>query len=108
MMNTNGLARGYMSKNKSGEDFLLHVGKCAERQLKEWDDRYEVNIMKLANYEFVVIGEEKYYHMQLTIEEIRLLQGKSPYALNQEIWTELENQGLAIVRGFGNYVERVL
>ncbi|MFD1851414.1 hypothetical protein [Oceanobacillus bengalensis] len=107
-MNINGMARGYMAKKLGGEDFLLHVGECVERQLKEWNDRYKVNIMKLADYEFVVIYEEKYYHVQLTKEEIELLQKQSPYALDREIWKELENQGLVIVRGVGNYIERVL
>ncbi|WP_143469661.1 hypothetical protein [Lentibacillus sediminis] len=98
-----------MSKNLKAEEFLLHVGgNCVERQLKEWDDNFEVNIMKFKDYVFVVKNGEKYYEMTLSEEDVESLKNRSPYALDREIWMELKGQGVAVFDGYGDYLERVL
>lgn len=108
-MNINGPGRGYMARSKSGEEFLLHIAQVIELQLKEWSEDYEeVIVMKLADYELIVRNKEDYYHVQLSPEEIESLQKKSPFSLDQKVWKELEQQGLPIVRGVGNYIDAVL
>lgn len=106
-MNTNAMIRSYMAKHKSSEEYLLHVGRCIERQLQEWNVNYAVNIMKFKNYEFVVKNGEIYYHTQLLEDEIEELKDKGPYALDRKIWVELARKGLEIKMGYGNYLERI-
>ncbi|PAV27938.1 hypothetical protein CIL05_18875 [Virgibacillus profundi] len=108
MMNSSGWVRGYMSKSYSGEDFLIHVGTTIERQLKEWDEGYEVNIMKFRDYVFVVKKGDRYYEMKLAEKEVEMLKDKSPYSLDRRIWVELERQVIQFLEGYGNYVGRVL
>lgn len=107
-MNISGFTRGILAKNYSSEKYLLHVCDVIERQLKEWDDEYEVMAMKLVDYELVVKKENKYYEMVLSEKDIETLQNKSPFSLDRHVWKELERQGLEIVRGYGNYIESVM
>ena len=107
-MDINELERSSIAKFQSGEDFLIHVAEFMERQLKEWDNIYEVFVMKLANYDFIVKNEEKYYEVQLSEDDIASLQKSGPYELDRKLWKELENQGLPIIKGTGNYIEKVL
>lgn len=107
-MNISGVARSYMSRHLGEEDFLIHVSKTVERQLQEWDENYEVIIMKFSNYEWNVKIDERYYHIELSDEEVKELQHRDPYALDRKLWKELQEQGLKIVRGFGNYLDFVL
>ena len=95
-MNSNGFARGLMAKNSNEVDFLKHVASVVERQLKEWDEKYEVMVIKGLHYEFVVNHNDDFYHLQLSDQDIHELQKKSPYALDRKIWRELENQGLKL------------
>jgi hypothetical protein len=85
-MNMNGMARGYMACNLSVEDFLIHVAKVTEAQLKEWDGEYEVILMKLANYELVIKINELNYYVTLSQKELHCLQKKDPFALDRKIW----------------------
>lgn len=107
-MNSSGWMRGYMAKSYSAEDFIIHVGTTIEDQLQEWDPAYAVNIMKMRDYIFVVRKEETFYEMTLTEEEVEVLQNRSPYSLDWEIWTELEEQGIEVKRGYGNYIDYVM
>ncbi|OLO28587.1 hypothetical protein BTR23_17805 [Alkalihalophilus pseudofirmus] len=107
-MDINGMARAYMVRNHSSEEFLLHVANVIERQLKEWNDAYEVMVMKLENYEVVVKEKEKFYHVHLNEQEIEGLQKQGPYELDRKVWREIVNQGLPIIRGTGNYIDLVL
>ncbi|WP_154663566.1 hypothetical protein [Neobacillus dielmonensis] len=107
-MNISGFARGLMSKNYSTERFLLHVANCVEGQLKEWDEKYEVLVLKLKNYEFIVKMGDQDYYLPLPEEEIAALQQMGAFALDRRVWRELENQGLPIQRGHGNYINYVL
>ena len=97
-----------MAKSYDGESFLLHVAEVIERQLKEWDESYEVIVMKLIDYEVVVKEENRSYELLLTEDALLTLQQKSPYALDRYLWLELEKQGLEIVRGNGDYIESVM
>ena len=107
-MNRNGFARGLMAKNYSGEKFLLHVSDVIERQLKEWNDAYEVMVMKLVDYEFVVKKDNGYYELMISEKELDTLQATAPFALDRHVWKELEKQGVEIVRGYGDYIESVM
>ncbi|MCQ6279664.1 hypothetical protein [Bacillus sp. EB600] len=107
-MNINKLARGYLSTNLSGEEFLEYVASAIEQQLKEWDKSYEVFVMQLTNYEVMIKNGDQYYHVQLTVNELDSLQKSSPFQLDRKVWSELEKQELPIIRGTGNYIETVL
>ncbi|GHH99215.1 hypothetical protein [Neobacillus kokaensis] len=107
-MNINGFARGLMARNCTEERFLIHVATCVEQQLQEWDAQFEVMVMKLKEYEiFVKYGDDD-YHLRISEEDVSTLQKTGPYHLDQKIWRELENQGLKILEGFGNYLDTVL
>ncbi|MDQ0484049.1 hypothetical protein [Guptibacillus hwajinpoensis] len=107
-MNSNGFIRGLMAKDYSREKFLLHVADVIERQLKEWSEVYEVMVMKLVNYEFVVKMDNRYYEVVISEKELDTLQATAPFALDRFVWKELEKQGIEIVRGYGDYIERVM
>lgn len=106
-MNTSGVFRGYMSKSFNGEKFIELVADTIERQLQEWDSKYEVFLMKLANYEIMIKNKETYYHVGISVQELDFLQNKSPFSLDRKIWLELQNQGLQIKKGYGDYIEKV-
>lgn len=106
-MNISGFARGLMAKNYCAEKFLLHVANCIEGQLKEWDENYEVILMKMQDYEFIVRKGVEEYHTLLTENDIEILKQSGPFQLDRKIWKDLENQGLPILKGFGNYLETI-
>ena len=106
-MNISGVIRGYMSKNMSVEEFIVHVATLMEKQLKEWDENYEVYVMKLADYEVVVKNNDTYYGVDISEFEIDFLQNKSPFSLDKKLCAELEKQGLNILRGYGDYLDKV-
>jgi uncharacterized protein YqgQ len=107
-MNINGEARKNVARNLSREEFLKYVATAIERQLKEWDENYEVYVMKLKKYEIVIYHGDQYYHVKLAENELDSLQKTSPLELDRKVWKELEKQGLPIIRGKGNYIEMVL
>ncbi|GIN61790.1 hypothetical protein J27TS8_17830 [Robertmurraya siralis] len=106
-MNISGAARSYMAKYFNEEDFLIHVSKTIERQLQEWDNSYKVMIMKLENYLWTARNVDNDYELLLSEHEINVLQKKDPYALDREIWNELQKQGLMILNGYGNYLDQI-
>lgn len=106
-MNTSGWIRGMIAKNYENEAFLLFVGEGIERQLQEWDEKYAVNIMKLADYHFIVKNGETYYETVISKSRIAELQAVSSFALDAEIWSGLERDGLTIIKGYGNYLDYV-
>ncbi|WP_409250685.1 hypothetical protein V1502_10950 [Bacillus sp. SCS-153A] len=107
-MNINNIVRTYMAQIMNDEDFLKHVAELIERQLHEWDLDYKVYIMKLKDYEVVVKNNEQYYEVKLSNQELEVLRFKGLYNLDHRIWTELMDQGLPIMEGYGNYMETVL
>ncbi|KMM39176.1 hypothetical protein [Guptibacillus hwajinpoensis] len=107
-MNSNGFARGLLAKHYNGEKFLLHVADVIERQLKEWSVVYEVMVMKLSDYKIVVKKDNRYYELVISEKELDTLQATAPFALDRFVWKELEKQGIEIVRGYGDYIERVM
>lgn len=96
-----------MSKNMSGEKFLEVVASTMEKQLKEWDENYEVMVMKLINYEVVIKNQETYYHIELTEDELKSLQDRGAFSVDRTLWAEFEKQGLQLIRGYGNYLDYV-
>ncbi|WP_019241722.1 MULTISPECIES: hypothetical protein [Bacillus] len=107
-MNINGMVRGFISKEYDPEYFLKHIAITIEHQLKEWDPYYEVLIMKMVDYHFIVKNKGEYYTIIISEEEVRNLQKKDLFALDQFIWKELTRQGVILYKGYGNYLENVL
>lgn len=107
-MNVSGWKRSYVSRFYSNDDFLIRVASDIEQQLQEWDENYQVYILKLKNYKLNVKNGERYYHMQLDEEEVDSLQRKSPFSLDVKIWKELEKEGLIILKGYGDYLDSIL
>lgn len=107
-MNINSVVRTYMAQIMNDEDFLRHVAEIIERQLHEWNLDYSVYIMKFKDYEVVVKYNEQYYEVNLTEQELEILRIKGLYKLDHKIWTELIDQGLTVMEGYGNYMETVL
>lgn len=107
-MNVSESKRELIARNMDTEDFVLFISRVIEHQLQEWDEQYEVHVLKLKNYKWIV----KYGHLRYVVEivesEIQSLQKRDPFGLDQRIWRELEGLGLPIVRGVGNYLEYVL
>jgi len=106
-MNTSGFLRGMMAKGTDPERFIIHVANCVERELKQWDENYRVVMMKLQNYEIYINYEDTSYHLTISEDELVELKQKGPYSLNQRIWFDLQNQGMEIVMGYGNYLEYI-
>jgi hypothetical protein len=107
-MNINGLERRHNARKMKGDDFLKYVATEMENQLKEWDEEYEVMIMKLANYEFIVKNKQRYYEVTLSEDKLTILQKEDPYAIDKKLWKKLQNKGLPIIKGKGNYMDFVL
>ncbi|MEH7226672.1 hypothetical protein V7112_22980 [Bacillus sp. JJ1566] len=103
-MNTSGFIRGMISKNMEGEKFLIHVATCIEQELQERDPDFKVIVMKLKNYELFVTGKQESLQLTITETELTALQQRGPYALDRKIWRDLEQQGLQIIHGSGNYL----
>ncbi|MCC3359127.1 hypothetical protein [Bacillus sp. REN16] len=106
-MNTSGFIRGLMSRNMEGEKFFIHVATFIEQQLQEWDPDFKVFVMMLENYEMFVTGKQESLQLTMTDTEIITLQQRDPYALDRKIWREMEQEGLQIRRGSGNYLSYV-
>lgn len=106
-MNASVWIRGIMSKNVSGEEFIIHVCTCIERQLQEWDPKFEVFLMKMKDYEIHIRNESEFYHTSVSELVLKELQDKSPFALDRKIWQDLIDQGLETIEGTGNYLEYV-
>lgn len=106
-MNVMGFIRGLMSKNMDNESFFIRVAETVEAQLKEWDENYEVMVMKLKDYEFYVYRGETSCHVSISEQEAAALQDKSPFSLDYKIWRSLEEQGLEVLSGYGDYIDKV-
>ncbi len=106
-MNVSAIMREMIAKSRNNEQFLLHVAELIETQLKEWDNRYEVFVMLLKNYEIAVKLGEQYYHTSISNEEIGALKKEGPFALDRKLWTALQKEGLPIKESQGNYLQLV-
>ncbi|WP_338448121.1 hypothetical protein R4Z09_17970 [Niallia oryzisoli] len=107
-MEINGPERRSLAQNMTLEDFFIHVATDIERQLKEWDIDYEVMVMKLEDYEFIVKYHEAYCEISFSENIIKTLQRKDPYEIDRKIWKELQNKGISIVKGKGNYIDFIM
>lgn len=110
-MNVSGEGRKNVAHNLRREEFLKYVATAIEKQLKEWDENYEVYVMKLKKYEIMINNGEHYYHVKLAENELDSLQKASPFELDRKVWKELIKQELPIKRGEGdegNYIDMVL
>ncbi len=86
------------------EKFFIHVATFIEQELQERDPDVKVIVMKLKNYVLFVTGKQDSYQLTITETELTTLQQRGPYALDRKIWRDLEQQGLQIIRGSGNYL----
>jgi len=107
-MNVSGMIRGYMSKNMDGEKFFIKEADIIEKQLQEWNPEYQVLLLKLKDYHFIVKKGDDSYEVTITEQELAQLQDRSPFSLDRKIWLALQNQGLQIIKGYGNYIDYCL
>lgn len=107
-MNINGMTRNYLSLNLGAEDFLQHVASTIELQLREWDEAYEVFVLKFTDYQLSVKHNEMYFDIHIDEKELSELHKRGAYDLDRKLWNELMKQKLPIQKGFGNYIEYVL
>ncbi|WP_394233508.1 hypothetical protein [Niallia oryzisoli] len=107
-MEINRPERRSMADAMSSEEFLIQVATDIEKQLQEWNPDYEVIVMKLENYEFVVKIHEEYYEMNFSEIMLETLQKKDPFELDRTIWQELQNKGISIIKGTGNYIDFIM
>ena len=106
-MNSTGFIRGYMAKNMEKEKFLEHVVWVLERQLQEWDDSYQVNIIKRDDFIISVQKNNVTIGVTICASKLASLQAASPYALDRYLWTELKDKGLQLKVKNGNYLDYV-
>lgn len=106
-MNINVIARGMMIKSYTPEDFIQHVASTIEGQLQEWDAKYEVFLMKFQDYQLVVKRGNMYYDVFITENAVAYLQAQGAFMLDRVIWLALQEQGLPICKGLGNYMDSV-
>src|SRR5690625_1200523 len=101
--------RGMMAKAMETDQFMKHVVTTINRQLKLWNDGYEISLLQdlLGQnfYKIVVKIEDKVLQINLQCTDVEHLQAKWPYALDQHIWRRLANKGLVIETSNGNYLE---
>ncbi|OLN21601.1 hypothetical protein BTO30_14050 [Domibacillus antri] len=98
-MNTSGMLRGYLAKVMDQESFFFHVINCMEKQLVDWGS----DPLLLFNWEkkeknvsgsFIIDGF--LYEFSLGKEQLKLLQQRSPYAVDRMIWEELISNGFVL------------
>ncbi|TYS18506.1 hypothetical protein FZC78_02920 [Rossellomorea vietnamensis] len=106
-MQTNGIVRSYMQQVMSSEDFLKYVAGIMENQLHEWDVNYEVFVMKWPDYEMVVKNGEKYYHAELSVQDLEVLHLKGLFELDKRLWIDLMEKVLPFGDDYGNYLSTV-
>lgn len=107
-MNVSGFIRGYMSKNMTGETFFMKVADTIEKQLQEWDSTYHVLLLKLKDYVLIVQKGETSYELTISEQELAQHQSRSPFSLDHKIWCVLQQEGLQIVKGKGNYIDHCI
>jgi len=109
-LNSTGFVRGMMSKSFEVDDYLKHVVTTIGRQLKLWDERYEVRLLQdlldETSYDVIVNLADKTYQVKLELAQVAALQDHSPYTLDRHIWESLLNKGLVIEKTDGNYLEK--
>jgi len=54
-----------------------------------------------------VKNHETYYEVKLAEEDVEELKNAGPFILDKKLWTELEKQELQILRGYGDYLDKV-
>ena len=106
-MNISRMARRSIAKNFSTDDYFQHVASVIECQLQEWNEKYEVFLMKFQDYQFTVKNGNLYYDVFLPEEEVAKLQAQGTFALDRVIWSELKKQEMPIYEGFGDYLDSV-
>lgn len=100
--------RDHNLQKMSSEELLRHIAELMEVQLKEWDKRFEVMVMKLVNYEWVVKFNDQFFHTEISDQEIEDLRKEGLFAIDRKLWKDIEQQGLQLIMGFGNYLDFVL
>ncbi|AJD92936.1 hypothetical protein JMA_36190 [Jeotgalibacillus malaysiensis] len=106
-MNASGMLRGYASKAMPNDAYFAHVTKTMEKQLKQWDSDYELFVNTTDGYRIAVLLGEKRYASALSVEEWDTLQQNAPFSVDRAIWQQLQEQGLEVKTGFGDYIEKV-
>ncbi|TFE01519.1 hypothetical protein [Jeotgalibacillus salarius] len=107
-MNASGMLRGYASKAMPNDAFFNHVTTTMEKQLKQWNPDYELLVNTSDDYRIVVLQNEKRYTATLSAEEWATLQQTAPFSVDRAIWQQLQEQGLEVKLGFGDYIEKAM
>lgn len=89
------------------EKFLEHVGWVLERQLQEWDEAYQVNVLKLEDFVVSVHNNQQTFKVTISTTKLKDLQSASPYSLDRYIWAQLKEKGLEWKDKNGNYLDYV-
>jgi len=98
-MNTQGWLRGMLSKSYSQEKYFNHVVGCIDQELTEWGyDSIVIYDWEASNDEVRVhfIIDLKPLNLEIAKKEIQNLQARSPYLIDQYLWTFLKKQGVNI------------
>lgn len=106
-MNASGMLRGYASKAMPNDAFFDHVTQTMEKQLKQWDTDYELFVNTTDGYQIAVLYGESRYTATLSAENWDTLQQNTPSSVDRAIWLQLQEQGLEVKTGFGDYIEKV-
>jgi hypothetical protein len=95
-MNKNGILRSLMARNQNSHEFFKHVIHCIERQLKEFNEHFEVMVWNVEPLIIQVHGDERSWFVSVLNNEIAKLQKQDPYALDRLIWKKLQEVGLHV------------
>lgn len=96
MMNTSGIARGYMSKNMEAEEFIKVVVRALSCEFEK-----EVELESINDNEFKITFED--FVVIMNKELINKL--NKPYGIDRFILESFENQGFIFDRNRSQYVQ---
>lgn len=95
-MNTSGIQRGYMAKNKEAEEFIKVVINVLSREFGR-----EVKLKIINEKEFEISLDN--YEVTMTVELINKI--KSPYGLDKFILEAFESEGFKFDRNRSQYIK---
>lgn len=96
MMNTSGIARGYMSKNMEAEEFIEVVVRALSREFEK-----EVELESISDNEFKITFED--FVVIMNKELINKL--NKPYGIDRLILESFEEQGFIFDWNRSQYVQ---
>lgn|SRR5699024_3727152 len=108
-MNSSGFVRGLFSKNAESDVFIQTVVNTIKQQLAIWDeDAYVELIEREESYTIKCSFDNQAYELVVSKLKVKQLQAKSPYSLDEYIWTHLQERGLVVRFSRGDYLQKIL